>query len=262
LMTHIPVTIIPPESEIISSIDDLSYFNVNNHLTLTGTIFSYRQCTTNWTIRNSSISIAQNSVVSGVKLVPSMQWNIVTLVLKASTLVGREIFQFSLRCGYLHNTVVVITNQAPRGGRIQVSPSMGSEVQTTFVFKSMNWTDKDLPLSYEFSYYSAQSYQLAIGARSQRRSSVTSLLPAGSSVMHYSTNCSVQVFDLYDASAVATSSVFVRPVSSAAVQQFVVSTINASSNGLSLSTVNLLGSLLNKVNCTNTLNCATLNRSP
>ena len=264
LMTHPPVKIIPLESETISSSDDLNYFNVNNQLTLTATIFSYHPCVTNWTIRNSSsISIAQNSLVSGAKLVPSMQWNIVTLVLKAFTLAGQDRFQFDLRCGYLHNTIVVVINQAPRGGGFHVSPSTGYEVQTLFAFKATNWTDRDLPLSYQFSYYTAQSYQLAIGTTSSLlESSATALLPAGSSVMHYSTNCSVQVMDFYGASAVTTSSVIVQPVSNTAAQQFIVSTIHASSNALSLSTVNLLETLLNHVNCSGTPNCAMLSRSP
>ena len=201
----------------------------------------------------------------GTKLVLPMQWSTATLVLKPSVLGARNFYQFDLRCGHLVKSVVVVPNLPPQNGRLHLSPSTGYEVKTYFMFLASNWTDKDLPLSYQFSYYTTvPNYQFVTSANARLGSSTSSLLPAGSLTSHYAINCSVQVFDFYAASSVQTGSVIVQPVSNKATQQFVVATINASSGGggLSLSTVNLLGALLNKVNCTGSPNCAILFRNP
>eukprot|EP01036_Dinobryon_divergens_P061798 gene61798-biopygen28316 len=138
-----------------------------------------------------------------------------------------------------------MTNMPPRGGSLWVAPSTGYEVETHFIFTAMRWVDKDLPLGYQFTYATAQSSQLGIGARSPYRNSTTSLLPAGSATARYSLNCSVRVYDAYGAASRAPTSVTVRPVSSQAAQAFVVSAINTSaSSGISLSVINLLGTLL------------------
>eukprot|EP01036_Dinobryon_divergens_P061784 gene61784-biopygen27848 len=156
-----------------------------------------------------------------------------------------------------------MTNMPPKGGSLWVTPSTGYEVETHFIFTAMRWVDKDLPLGYQFTYATAQSSQLGIGDRSPYRNSTTSLLPAGSATARYSLNCSVRVYDAYGAATRATTSVTVRPVSSQAAQAFVVSAINNSaSSGISLSVINLLGTLLGKVNCSGSPNCAALYRSP
>eukprot|EP01036_Dinobryon_divergens_P061868 gene61868-biopygen30867 len=156
-------TAVPLESGTISSKDDLSYFNVGSQLTLTGAIFSHHQCVSNWTIQNSSIDLSRDSLVSGIKVISPMQWTAVTLVLKASVLGSRRRggpYRFDLRCGRLRASMLVITNMPPVGGRVQVSPPTGFEVQTPFLFTAMNWTDQDLPLRYQFSYDTAQNYRL------------------------------------------------------------------------------------------------------
>ena len=262
-ITHTPTNSVPSETGTISSKNFLSYFNLNSQLTLTGTIFSHHKCVSNWTVQNSSMDLVKYSLVSGVRLISPMQWTTVTLVLKSSVLSSRNYYQIDLRCGHLCTSVVVISNMPPAGGRVKVSPPMGIELETFFLFKAMNWTDKDLPLSYQFRYDTTQNYRLGIGAQSQYSSSTTSLLPSGSDIAHYAINCSVEVFDFFAASSVASGSVVVRPVSRAVAQAFALSTIKAASNGfLSLSSVNLLGTLLNKVNCSGSPNCAMIHRSP
>eukprot|EP01036_Dinobryon_divergens_P026337 gene26337-biopygen21943 len=247
----------------ISSVDKLNYFNVDYQLTLSGTIYSYHQCSANWTIRNSSVNLGYSSLVSGSKLVLPWQWSTVSLVLKPSTLGSSSLaFRFDLRCGYLNSSVLVIPNMPPRGGSFSVTPSMGYEVQTPFIFEAIKWIDKDIPLGYQFTYTTTQRSQLRIGVSYPYCNSTTSLLPAGSATARYSMNCSVRVYDAYGAASMTTSSVTVRPVSSQVAQAFVLSTINTSSSGISLSVINLLGSLLSKVNCSGSPNCATLYRSP
>jgi hypothetical protein len=262
--TQSPVEIVPMEAASIASRNDLSYFNVNSQLTLSGTIFSYRTCTTAWAVLNSSMSMASNSLNAGIQFVLPMQWTTATLVLKASVLGSREVYRFHLRCGSLNSSIVVIANLPPQGGSMAVSPSSGNEVQTAFLFKAAGWKDKDLPLRFLFSYLTAQSHYLATESASEYSDSTTSLLPAGSSNADYAINCSVRVIDSYSASTVSSRAavVVVRPVSRAESQQFVLSTMHASPNGLSLGTVNLLGSLLNKVNCSGAPDCASLYRGP
>ena len=261
--TQSPVEIVPMEAASIASRNDLSYFNVNSQLTLSGTIFSYRPCTTAWAVQNSSMSMASNSLNAGIQFVLPMQWTTATLVLKASVLGSREVYRFHLRCGSLNSSIVVIANLPPQGGSMAVSPSSGFEVQTAFLFKAAGWKDKDLPLRFLFSYLTAQNHSLATESASEYNDSATSLLPAGSSNADYAINCSVRVTDSYSASTVSSrAAVVVRAVSRAESQQFVLSTMHASPNGLSLGTLNLLGSLLNKVNCSGAPDCASLYRGP
>jgi hypothetical protein len=249
------------EAVSIASRNDLSYFNVNSQLTLSGTIFSYRPCTTAWAVQNSSMSMASNSLNSGIQSVLPMQWTTATLVLKASVLGSREVYQFHLHCGHLNSSIVVIANLPPSSGSMSVSPSSGYEVQTPFLFKAADWKDKDLPLRFLFSYLTVQNHPLATESASEYSDAATSLLPAGSSNADYAINCSVRVTDSYSASTVSSrAAVVVRPVSRAASHQFILSTMHASSNGLSLGTVNLLGSLLNKVNCSGAPDCTLLYR--
>jgi hypothetical protein len=170
---------------------------------------------------------------------------------------------FNLRCGSLHSSVLVIPNLAPRGGSILITPSTGYEVQTPFTVKAMRWIDKDLPLGYQFSYSTAQNFQLEIGGSSRYHNSTTALLPAGAASARYSLNCSVRVYDMYGAASQATTSVTVRPVSSQVAHAFVLAAINTSSSkGISLCVINLLWTLLSKVNCSGSPSCATLYRSP
>ena len=143
-----------------------------------------------------------------------------------------------------------------------MTPSTGNEVETPFIFKAMRWIDKDLPLVYQFSYTTAQSAELGIGSRSPNSNSTASLLPAGSATAHNSLNCSMRVYDAFGASSLVLSPVTVHPVSSQVAQAFILSAINSSSSGISLSVINLLGTLLNKVNCSGAPNCAALYRSP
>eukprot|EP01036_Dinobryon_divergens_P033948 gene33948-biopygen26875 len=181
-----------PQREVlrITSNDNLVYFNVDQKLTLSGTIFSNYQCFANWTIRNSSITL----------------------------------------------------------GSILITPVTGYEVEKPFIFRAMNWIDKDLPLDYQFSYTTAQNFQLGIGDSSPYRNFTTSLLPAGSATARHSLNCSMRVYDAYGAVSRAATSVTVRPVSNHVAQAFVLSAINTSaSSGIqSLSVINLLGTLLSK----------------
>ena len=247
----------------ITSKDNLNYLNMNNQFTLSGTIFSHHRCAANWTIRNSSINLAYVGLVSGIKVGLPWQWSTVSLLVKPSALgLSRVGFQFELRCGSLNSSVLVIPNMPPIGGSISVFPSMGYEVETPFIFKAMRWIDKDIPLGYQFTYTTLQSSQLGVGARSPFLNSTTSFLPAGSATAHYSLNCSVRVYDAYGAASLAASSVTVRPVSSQVAQAFVLSAINTSSSGISLGMINLLGTLLSKVNCSGSPNCASLYRNP
>ncbi len=67
---------------------------------------------------------------------------------------------FSLSCeldnGFSASaSVSVRVNAPPLPGRFSCSPSIGESLKTLFTFTAFQWTDTDLPLSYEFGYLTA-----------------------------------------------------------------------------------------------------------
>jgi len=98
-----------------------------------------------------------------------------TLVVKAGVLVGAQTFTFRLYASVqgsledmsrvqLHNCeacswaqMKMLSNLAPSSGQFDVTPAMGTALQTTYTFSAREWVDppipqEDYPLSYTFGY--------------------------------------------------------------------------------------------------------------
>ena len=249
-----------PESEAISSLYNLSHFNVQYPLVLTGTIYSHHKCVTNWTVSNySTFSTSTSSLNSGVQTVSPNQWSTANLVLKANVLNNRPSYIFILRCGRLSSQISVYPNLPPQNGNFHVQPSSGYEVSQLFQFSAGGWTDRNLPLTYQFGYYSSQSSPLQSISGQSLLNSSSSFLPAGLKSALYFINCTVQVFNSYSASSIAIQSVLVQPASDQVIQNYISSTVQAS-HSISLNEINLIGTLLSVTNCTNAPDCNSLYR--
>jgi hypothetical protein len=105
-------------------------------------------------------------------------------------------------------SVTVTTNGPPTPGTLVVDPVTGFELSTTFLLTMASWVDEDLPLLYEFGFYSVVNGKLvSLGGRSAT-SYYSALMPAGDSNSS-SLTCVGVVLDSYLAKTTATSIVTV-----------------------------------------------------
>ena len=244
----------------ISSLNNVQNFNVDEQLVLTGTIYSYRDCITVWTVVNiSSVYFASFNLKSGIQKVSAFQWKTINLVIMPSALSSSNFYTFNLQCNSLKSSFDVVPNKPPRNGYFRVLPPSGVEVSTIFHFLAGQWVDKDLPLTYQFSYI--ENTVQVIGIQSERNFTF-SPLPSSSTGAKNLINCSVEVFDSISASTISFQDVRVHPAQREVVNRYLNSTIHtARTSSLLLNEVNLISSLLSKINCSNAPNCYSLHRS-
>lgn len=92
-----------------------------------------------------------------------------------------------------YSELVFSVNIPPRGGNCFVDKSSGYSDETTFSFKCEGWSDKDLPLSYEFQY------RTSYGVMSQLYDGITPVfstkLPVGDHQNNFILDFQVKIFD-------------------------------------------------------------------
>ena len=233
--------------------NDLDGFNTHQRLLLQARILSAKKCSTNWTVSDSSISL------SSISLVPIHQDVFPYMVFVAQLYLSGDVFSagnqflFTCHCGSLFASLTVTTNMPPVGGTFDVHPTFGYELSTNFLFKTSMWFDSDLPLQYLFGYIDpSTTKQLSISTESTAQS-VSSCLPSGREASSYVLNTTLVVSDALSSYSSIFFATVVQPSSNSALL------VNTTST-LSLNMINVIGSFLNKVNCTGISNCVKLNR--
>lgn len=92
-----------------------------------------------------------------------------------------------------YSELVLSVNIPPRGGVCFVDKPSGHSDETTFTFKCEGWSDKDLPLSYEFQY------RTSYGVVSQLHEGITPVfstkLPVGDHQNNFLLDFQVKIFD-------------------------------------------------------------------
>ena len=91
----------------------------------------------------------------------------------------------------------VTTNSPPSGGNCQVNPQSGITLVTEFTFSCSNWQDADLPLQYEFIYFSNNDL-LNVVYKGQQSSKFTKL-PVGDKANNLTIDFRVRVADMFGA---------------------------------------------------------------
>lgn len=91
----------------------------------------------------------------------------------------------------------VTTNIPPAGGICQVSPESGFTLVTEYTFTCVNWTDTDVPLLYEYIYFT-KNYDLNVVYKGHKQSKLTKL-PAGEKASNFTIDFRVRVADMYGA---------------------------------------------------------------
>jgi hypothetical protein len=198
------------------------------------------------------------------------------LVLAPSTLPQRASLIFSISCNAnsVRSSITVTTNGAPLPGFFLVDPASGTSLSTIFAFSASNWNDPDLPITFQFNFQTvSNTAPLTLSSRSAA-AFVSTTLPVGQVrplglASEPSVNCSVLVFDVFNASAslfryVVVSSVATAEARQAQLQQYLQSTTTTGDVESQKRLLAVASSAVNAVNCSSLLtpNCAVLNREP
>jgi hypothetical protein len=137
--------------EILKNVNPSDRFyvelNVNFHQT----------CSLDWVTSNTQLNLvdqAINPITYGLS--PPYYNSYFHLYLKSEALQPYSSYTFSLHgtCNFADPIMklTAITNGPPVEGQLIVSPSAGFEYTTTFLLKTKNWYDNDLPLSYAYGF--------------------------------------------------------------------------------------------------------------
>ena len=137
---------------------------------------------------------------------------------------------------------------------------------TLFTFSAVQWTDPDLPLTYQFGFESVVSLSNLVVVSRSERSYASSTLPSGDISENNRVNCSLRIFDTLGAFSDSASTVTVRSAQEDGGQttKLLVGLLQSSADniGSAKSAISVVASVLNSVNCTAAPNCTVLHRSP
>jgi hypothetical protein len=242
--------------------------NTGKPFTLLGSLYLLAPCTATWSVDDPTIALttaARTPVqqftlpAAGTTAIPF------NLVIKSDALPQRATLQFTLSCGSTVVSTTVTTNGAPLPGSFSVKPAYGIELSTTFTFAAAQWSDPDLPLTYQFGFQSAVSLSnLVIVSRSEL-SYAASSLPAGDVSRASAVDCSLRIYDSLGAFADRTAVVFVTTQDDGdQASQLVLELLKSSADSVQgVKTALAVGSsVINAVNCTRAPSCGPLNRRP
>jgi hypothetical protein len=252
----------------ITAVGSADNVNTGKPFTLLGSLYLLAPCTATWSVDDPTIALttAARTAVQQIILpaigTPAVPFN---LAFKGDVLPQRATLQFTLSCGSTTVSTTVTTNGAPLPGSFSVIPASGAELSTTFTFAAAQWSDPDLPLTYQFGFQSAVSLSnLVIVSRSEL-SYATSSLPAGDAARAGAVDCSLRAYDNMGAFADKTAIVLVvaQDDNDQAVQRVLELLKSGTDSVQGVKTALAVGSsVINGVNCTTAPSCVPLNRHP
>jgi uncharacterized membrane protein (DUF485 family) len=160
-------------------------------------------------------------------------------------------------------SISVVTVSTPTPGVLVVSPLTGTELQTVFSFSAARWEDDYLPLQYVFGYINPVTDQFSAMVPKSYATFISTSLAAGDPTNEYYLSCYLSVFNSYQANTTLFESlkVSVTALSADEVSSRLATSLNASLSVSEITqAVTLYGGVLNRVNCSGSLDCAALNR--
>jgi hypothetical protein len=245
-----------------------SKFNANDRLTLLGGI---QGSTDALLLKSFSWSIGdENDIFEEVDPLwaltnakgPNSDPGFFYLVISSNKLIdyqGSELF-FKFTCVYGNDVnqsskIKIVINDIPAPGFLFYTPQSGEELVTMFTLTAKDWSDFDMPLSYQFNYALEESDKLVRLRSSSIVSTYSTILPVGKQFTQ------VTVFDSLNAFNVFKSESAIEVMKSNNTNAFdsIFDSLKlGESNQLStdqvFGTLSLLGSSLNVVECSH-LNC-------
>jgi hypothetical protein len=250
----------------VTAVGSTENINTGKPFTLLGALYLLAPCTAAWGVDDPTIALSTAARTPVQQFMLPAAGSIAVpfnLVVKSDALPQRSTLQFTLSCGSTGVSTTVTTNGAPQPGTFSVKPGFGVELSTSFTFAATQWSDPDLPLTYQFGFGSTVSLsKLVIVSRSEL-SYTTSSLPAGDASRSNAVDCSLRIFNNLGAFADKTVAVLVTTLD--AVDQsskMVLELLKSNADSVQgVKTALAVGSsVINAVNCTAAPNCAALNR--
>ena len=250
--------------------DSSTYLSANRKTKLVGQVEVPTSGTTTWTVDNpdfplnqSSLSPIQSEFVYNLNK-DGVQLLYFSLVLLPKVLSSASNLIFTLTCdldnGYSSKaSVLVQINMPPQPGYFICTPNTGFSLETPFTFSAYQWTDFDLPLSYEFGYLSQRSIFLASRSRLEYPRD-KSILPAGYESANYTLIVRSRIYDSMGTMTYqdATVQVIKAPVSSLQLKSSILnSTVNTDETRKIITAVSLQ---VNAADCSLAPDCSALAR--
>ena len=284
----ITITIVSPISPTLTLLANAKSgrMNANQNLQLTGTVSLPSSLSGNitWSLDESDADVSLSAVSLSPLSVPvtartesdplfsTMRSLTLYLSIRSNKLTVGSSYSFFLACSVGSATtktnVQVTVNSPPTPGVFTVSPSEGFELQDTYTFLASRFQDTDLPLMYEYKYYSSSGNLVTIRSLSEAAIGST-ILPAGVATLNYAVVCVGDVYDSMMANTTNLQSVKVKvqpALDQAKITNLLsssLSNLGASNNVDDIKQASSVGLyLLNKVNCTLAPDCKSLNRNP
>ncbi|RYG69290.1 hypothetical protein EON64_03095, partial [archaeon] len=239
----------------------LSNVLTNKQLSLDASLKVVAPCTGSWQVDDTSIDLSTAALTPIQREFRRGNFRF-SLAIGSNYLPQRSTLTFSLQCGQAIAAVTVTTNGPPLPGRFEVSPPSGTELQVMFSFLAAEWLDQDLPISYQFAFVTPTGQTLVIQGRSQT-SYTSSKMPAGPASNGNALPCSVEVFDVYDASVVVQQDVIVTELDEASQQNAVNAWLNNATDASiddMKSALSVASTVLNRIDCSAAPDCSARNR--
>jgi hypothetical protein len=252
----------------ITAVGPVDNVNTGKPFTLLGSLYLLAPCAAAWSVDDPTIALAVAARTPVQQMLfpsavgASVAFN---LVIKSDALPQRATLHFTLSCGRTTVSTIVTTNGAPLPGTFSVNPEIGVELSTVFTFSAAQWSDPDLPLTYQFGFQSAVSLSSLVIVSRSELSHATSSLPAGDGNRANAVDCSLRVFDGLGAYTDRVTAARVDTQDDAGqATQLVLELLKSSSASVQgVKTALAVGSsFINAVNCTAAPSCAPLNRHP
>jgi hypothetical protein len=264
------VSFVPKTNDVSVSVlsGSSSNFNTQVALVLVGQIKVVSPCNSVWSVDDSSIALKNISLTPVSVTMDNLGLQSIYLSLRPNSLPGGSSLTFSLNCAGL-TQLSISTNSPPLPGTFSVSPLTGQSLSTSFKFQALFWSDADLPLSYQFNYYSSRISSNVIIRGQNPSTTSSSILPEGSALWNYQIQCLLQVFDSLKAQSVRTANLTVVPSTNSSISSSFLNILRSQSSGQDASTdnsrvaVSIVATSLTKVNCSNLpFSCTALRRNP
>jgi hypothetical protein len=268
----VDITTVSPSAPEVIITSNVVKVNPSIKLKLSGAVTLEAPGTVSWSISDPTIDLASISLVPTVtKLsdVSSSTTSLFNLVLSANSLPERSTFTFKLICEVLGGVssfaaITVRINGPPFVGVLTSNPTQGTMLNTSFQLVASRFEDDDIPLTYEFGYYSSGTNGAIMVLQSKSlKSHVSSTLPAGPKSNGFVVVVLVRVFDSLSANTSATTMVVVERVEVRTDDLLGMFNASIQSNGdvdgakRALATTT---STLNAVDCSKAPDCSAIGR--
>jgi hypothetical protein len=231
-----------------------------------GSVDTTVPCSCVWSVDAEVVDLQSASLVNPSTYLSPGSRNLYLRV-KAGTFPAGANLLFQLSCSAADDknstgALSVMVNSPPSPGSCFCKPVFGLALTTTFDLSAQNWVDidGDLPLSFQFGFYSfVVGGNMVVQSKSQR-STALSQFPEGSVKLVF------QIFDSFDSQSVDSLSIKVMRapnITSAFLYHHTLSLVEQAQGSVNSlkQAISVISETVNMANCSASPNCTLLNRA-